>query len=142
MTLVKKTGLGVLGGVLLALAAGPVAASPCADAIGAVEARFASAATTAGAASSGGQAVAAAREGKAVEAREENRMPTTPAVPFQAPAQETEATQRAAKAATAGDGAIRAKATLNRARTLDGKGDATGCMAAVEEARRELSAGP
>ena len=33
---------------------------------------------------------------------------------------------------------MQARATLNRARTLDAQGNASGCMEAVGEARRQL----
>lgn len=125
-------------GAFCALAAGPASASPCTDQIGALEARLNETATTAGAASSGGQAVAAAREGQAVEARNENRPAGTPAVPFQAEGREAQATQRATEAGGGGDRVVQAKATLNRAKSLDAQGDGAACMEAVAEARRQI----
>lgn len=125
-------------GALCVLAAGPAFASPCTDQIGALEARLNETATAAGAASSGGQAVAAAREGQAVQSQDGNRPPGAPAVPFQAEGREAQATQRAAEAGGGGDRVMQAKATLNRARTLDAQGDGPACMEAVAEARRQV----
>lgn len=124
---------------VLAAAAGTALASPCTDQIDALERRLNETAQTAGAASSGGQAVAAAREGQAMEARNRGEQSTgAPATPFQSESREAQATQRAADAGGGGDRVMQAKATLNRARTLDGEGNATGCMEAVGEARRHL----
>jgi hypothetical protein len=122
------------------LAAGPGAASPCTDQIGALEARLNETAATASAASSGGQAVAAARGAQAMEARNENRsVDPPPAVPFQSEGREAQATQRAAEAGGGGgDRVMQAKATLNRARSFDAQGNAQGCMEAVEEAKRQI----
>ena len=126
-------------GAFWALAyAGPGMASPCADQIGALDARLSETATAAASASSGGQAVAAAREVQARDARNENRPVGAPAVPFQAEGREAQATQRAAEAGGGGDRVMQAKATLNRARTLDAQGDGAGCMEAVAEARRQI----
>jgi hypothetical protein len=128
-----------VAGAFCALAyAGPGIASPCADQIGALDARLNETATAAASASSGGQAVAAAREVQAMEARNENRPAGAPAVPFQAEGREAQATQRAAEAGGGGDRVMQAKATLNRARTLDAQGDGAGCMEAVAEARRQF----
>ncbi len=121
------------------LAAGPGAASPCTDQIGALEARLNETAATASAASSGGQAVAAARGAQAMEARNENRpVDPPPAVPFQSEGWEAQATQRAAEAGGGGDRVMQAKATLNRARSFDAQGNAQGCMEAVAEARKQI----
>ena len=123
----------------LCVLAGPAIASPCTDQIGALEARLNETASSAAAASSGGQGVAAAREAQAMEARDENRpVSPPPAVPFQAEGREAQATQRAADAGGGGDRVMQAKATLNRARTLDTRGDANGCMEALGEARRQF----
>jgi hypothetical protein len=123
----------------IAAAAGPGFASPCTDQIDALDRRLDEAARAAASASSGGQGVAAAREAQAMEAKNENRpVSPPPAVPFQSAGQETQATQRAAEAGGGGDRVMQAKATLNRARTLDGQGNGQGCMEAVNEARRQL----
>ena len=135
----RKLLMAVGAGAFCALAAAsPGIASPCGDQIGALDARLNETATAAASASSGGQAVAAAREGQAAEARDENRATGAPAVPFQSESREAQATQRAADAGGGGDRVVQAKATLNRARTLDAQGDANGCMAAVAEARRQI----
>lgn len=131
--------LPTVAGAFCVLAAAPGWASPCTDQIDALERRLNETAASAASASSGGQAVAAAREGQAVEARNENRpVNPPPAVPFQAESRETQATQRAADAGGGGDRVMQAKATLNRARTLDGQGNANGCMEALDEARRQI----
>ncbi len=130
---------GALVCALLAAAGSAASASPCTDQIGALEARLNDTGATAAAASSGGQGVAAAREAQAMEARDQNRpVGPSPAVPFQAEGREAQATQRAAEAGGGGDRVIQAKATLNRARTLDAQGNNQGCMEAVEEARRQI----
>ena len=126
------------GGALCVLAAGPVLASPCTDQIGALEVRLNDTGASAAAASSGGQGVAAAREAQAMEARDENRPAGAPAVPFQAEGREAQATQRATEAGGGGDRVMQAKATLNRARSLDALGDGQACMEAVEEAKRQI----
>jgi hypothetical protein len=127
------------GVALSSLAAGPVRASPCTDQIDALERRLNETAATAGSASSGGQAVAAAREGQAMEARDRGGTGAgAPAVPFQSESREAQATQRATEAGAGGDRVMQARATLNQARTLDAQGNATGCIEAVGEARRQL----
>ncbi len=129
--------------VLAALSLGavaPAARAACADEIAALERRVKEQATAAISTSTGGKEVAAAREGQAVEARDKD-VPVT-AVP-RAPASgtaEAQATQKAEQAGAGGDRVMQAKATLNRARTLDGHGDGAGCSAAVAEAKRQLGA--
>ncbi len=135
----RKPLLALGAGAFCALAAAPGIASPCTDQIGALEARLNETASSAAAASSGGQGVAAAREAQAMEARDQNRpVAPPPAVPFQSEGRETQATQRAAEAGGGGDRVMQAKATLNRARSLDAQGNAQGCMEAVEEAKRQI----
>lgn len=129
-------------GVFFFLAAGLANASPCSDQIGPLEARLNETATTAGAASSGGQAVAAAREGQAMEARDQNRPTVAPTAPFQSERREAQATQRATDAGGGGDRVMQAKATLNRARTLDMQGNGSACLEAVAEAKRQFGAPP
>jgi hypothetical protein len=129
-----------LPSIPLALAAGllaavPALASPCTDEITALEARLNEVAETAGALSTGGQAVAASRESRAMQSAGGATAPG-PALPPEP--QDTRATQKAAEAGGGGDRAMQAKATLNRARTLDTQGDAGGCRSAVAEARRQL----
>lgn len=134
----KLLGATGAGAFCLLLAAGSGSASPCTDQIDALERQVNETATTAGAASSGGQAVAAAREGQAMEARDRGQAAGAPATPFQSESREAQSTQRAADAGGGGDRVMQAKATLNRARTLDGQGNAAGCMEAVGEARRQF----
>jgi hypothetical protein len=115
------------------LAAASASASPCGDRIAALEKRLDEGTAGAAAASSGGQAVAAAREGQASQPGRSGE----PAMPFQDPAREAQATRRAAEAGGGGIGMTEARATLNRARVLDGRGDAAACMEAVAEAERQ-----
>lgn len=127
----------LLATLLLGVAA-PAARAACADEIAALEGRIRDVATSAISASSGGKEVAAAREGQSVEARDKG-VPVTavPGAPTAGTA-EAQATQKAEQAGAGGDRAMQAKATLNRARTLDGRGDAAGCAAAVAEAKRQM----
>jgi hypothetical protein len=134
----KKLAATAAGAFCLLLAAGSGRASPCTDQIDALERRLDETAATAGAASSGGQAVAAARESQAMEARDRGQATGAPTTPFQSESREAQATQRAADAGGGGDRVMQAKATLNRARTLDGQGNGAGCMEAVAEARRQF----
>ncbi|TCZ64810.1 hypothetical protein [Roseicella aquatilis] len=113
-----------------ALPAPPALASPCGDRLAALERRIDAGTARAAAASSGGQAVAAAREGQAARPGQSNE----PAMPFQDPAREAQATRQAAEAG--GTGMAEARAALNRARLLDQQGDAAGCAEAVAEAER------
>jgi hypothetical protein len=50
---------------------------------------------------------------------------------------EAKAAERAEEA-SGGDRVMQAKATLNRARTLDQEGNSTGCFEALAEAKRQL----
>ena len=130
-------------GVFCALFAGTAAtASPCTDQIAPLDARLSEVGRAAVSASSGGQGVAAAREAQAMEARDQGEKAGQPAVPFQAESQERQATQRATEAGGGGDRVMQARATLNRARTLDAQGNSAGCMEAVAEAKREIDALP
>jgi hypothetical protein len=128
---------GVAAGMLLA---GPVSASPCGDRIAALDARLDEEAETAISASSGGQGVAGAREGQAMQDEDGEIPPNEPAVPFQSEPQEASATERAVEAGEAGNLVMQAKATLNRARTLDQEGNAAGCEEALAEAERQIEA--
>ena len=139
MTFSKPLAAGVF---CAALAAGAAAASPCTDQIAPLEARLNETGRAAVAASSGGQAVAAAREAQAMEARDQGEKAGAPAVPFQAESRERQATQQATEAGGGGDRVMQAKATLNRARSLDAQGNNAGCMEAVAEAKREIDALP
>ncbi len=121
--------------IVVSSLAGPAIASPCADAIRALEPRVDEAVSKSAALSSGGQAVAASRESQAMQADKDGTPPGTPAQKL--PEHGVGATAAATPLA-GGDAALRARATLNRAQALDRDGDASGCSAAVEEVRREL----
>ncbi|MBL6455397.1 hypothetical protein JMJ55_08695 [Belnapia sp. T6] len=120
-----------------ALCAGPALASPCTDQADALDRQLSGTADAAVSASSGGQGVAAARESQAVQPPPGNQ-PAPPSGPFQSPPREAQATQRAADAGAAGDRVVQAKATVNRARELAGRGDEAACLGAIAEARRQM----
>ena len=130
------------GAALCAALAGPALASPCTDQIDALAPRLDATAEAASAVSSGGQGVAAARVAQALAARDRDLPVGEPAVPFQEEGREAQATQEAAQAGGGGDRVMQAKATLNRARTLDARGDGQACLEAVAEAKRQLDAMP
>jgi hypothetical protein len=121
--------------MLGSLSAGLSFASPCGDRIAALERHIEEGAASAVAGSSGGQAVAAAREARASEPATPNEPPGT----FQNPRQEAQATHQAAEAGGGGIGMTEARATLNQARTLDERGDASACLEAVAEAERQAA---
>lgn len=121
----------LLAGLLAALATGPVLASPCSEAIAALRERVRDQAAQAISASTGSQAIAAAREGRGITDAE-GGPPVREAVP----------PDKSAQAGEGGDKAQQAKVALDEAGTLDGKGDAAGCAAAVARARRQLDAAP
>jgi hypothetical protein len=116
------------------LIAGPLLASPCGDAIRALEPRVDDAMSKSVALSSGGQGVAASREAQAMQA--ENNPPASGSVQ-KLPEHDAKATAAATPLA-GGDNAVKARAALSRAQAQDREGDAIGCSASVEEARREL----
>ena len=119
--------------------AGSSLASPCTDRINALEARVNEAAEATASISSGGQGVAAARESQAMQARNQGAPITAPTVPpFQNEAREAQATRQAAEAGGGGDRVMQARASLNEARTLDGRGDSAGCLDMIREAERQL----
>ncbi len=127
------TGPGVLiTGLLLAA---PAAASPCGDAIRALEPRVDEAVSRSAALSSGGQGVAASREGQALQA-DRGVKPTPPAQSL--PEHDVGATA-AAKPLAGGDRAVAARTALGRARALEASGDQAGCAAAVEDTRGALA---
>ena len=117
------------------LVAGPVLASPCGDAIRALEPRVDEAVSTSAALSSGGQAVAASRESQAMQA---DNQPTPPGSSVQKLPEHDVGATAAATPLAGGDNALRARAALGRAQAFDREGNASGCATAVEEARREL----
>jgi hypothetical protein len=128
----------ILASSLVFLMGGPAGAASCADEIAALDSRLKDEATAAISASTSGKGVAGAREGQAVVARDKD-VPVT-SLPQAAPAgtPEAQATQRAEEAGGGGDRVMQAKATLNRARTLDQQGNAKACSDAIAEARRQL----
>jgi hypothetical protein len=122
------------GAFALVLSA-PASASPCGDAIRAVEARVDDAGTKSQALSSGGQGVAASREAQAMQA---DARRTEPGAPAQKLPEHDVAATAAVTPLAGGDKAMKARAALERARALDGQGNASACDEAVAEARREL----
>jgi hypothetical protein len=138
-TLVWETWVAAAAGALCLLAGAPARATPCGDLVAALDARLNQTATSAGSASSGGQAVAASRQGQASEARDQGGQPSGAATPFQSEKPEAQATQRATDAGGGGDRVQQAKASLNRARSLDSENNPSGCMEAVAEAKKHMS---
>jgi hypothetical protein len=128
----------LVAGVFCLVAAGPAAAATCAEEIAALEGRLREQATAAISSSTGSKEVAASREGRAIEARERD-VPVTSLPNAPVPGTpEAEATARAEEAGGGGDRVMQAKATLNRARTLDQQGNSAACSEAVAEAKRQL----
>jgi hypothetical protein len=127
------------GPVLYLLLAGSSLASPCTDRIIALERRVNEAATATASVSSGGQGVAAARESQAMQARNQGEPIASPTVPpFQNEAREAQVTRQAADAGGGGDRVMQARAKLNEARTLEGRGESTACLDVVTQAERQL----
>jgi hypothetical protein len=124
-----------LTAIVVSSLAGPALASPCGDAIRALEPRVDEAVSKSAALSSGGQAVAASRESQAMQADKNGIPPGTSAQKL--PEHDVGATAAATPLA-GGDAALKARAALDRAQALDREGNASGCGAAVEEVRREL----
>jgi hypothetical protein len=127
------------GAAAYLLLAGSSLASPCADRIHALEARVNEAAEATASVSSGGQGVAAARESQAMQARNQGE-PIAPQTvpPFQNEAREAQTTRQAAEVGGGGDRVMQARAKLNEARTLDGRGDSAACLDMVTQAERQL----
>jgi len=129
----------VASAALSLLLAGPSLASPCSDRIDALEARVKEAAEATASVSSGGQGVAAARESQAMQARNQGEPITAPTVPpFQNEAREAQTTRQAAEVGGGGDRVMQARAKLNEARTLDGRGESAACLNTVTQAERQL----
>jgi hypothetical protein len=126
---------------LYLLAASASFASPCTDRINALEARLNEASQTTASTSSGGQGVAAARESQAMQARNQGT-PITPSTvpPFQNESKEAQTMRRAAEEGGGGDRVMQARATLNEARMLDGRGESAACLDTI--ARAEGQFGP
>lgn len=113
----------------------PALASPCGDAIRALEPRVDEAVSKSAALSSGGQGVAASRESQAMQA---DKQPAAPGSTVQKLPEHDVGATAAATPLAGGDNALKARAALSRAEALDRQGNASGCTTAVEEARREL----
>jgi hypothetical protein len=125
--------------ILLLLFAESSFASTCTDRIDAIEARVKEMAEAAASVSSGGQSVAAARESQAMQARDKGAPIAAPSVPpFQNEAREAETTRQAAEEGGGGDRAMQARASLNEARMLDGRGNSAACLDMVTQAERQL----
>jgi hypothetical protein len=115
--------------------AGPALATPCGDAVRALEPRVDEALSKSAALSSGGQGVAASREAQAMQA---DKSPPSPGSAVQKLPEHDAGATAAATPLAGGDNAMKARAALGRAQAQDREGNAAGCSAAVEEARREL----
>jgi hypothetical protein len=122
------------GAAAYLLLAGSSLASPCADRIHALEARVNEAAEATASVSSGGQGVAAARESQAMQARNQGE----PIAPQTVPPFQNETTRQAAEVGGGGDRVMQARAKLNEARALDGRGDSAACLDMVTQAERQL----
>lgn len=130
----RRSGL-LTASALATLLAVPALASPCEDQIRALEARIDDASSKAAALSGGGEGVAASRQAQAMQADAQRQAPGGAAQKL--PEHDVKATSAVTPLA-GGDRPMKAKAALDRARTLDREGNATGCSEAVAEARREL----
>jgi hypothetical protein len=128
----------ILAAGLLTALAGPAFAGACSTEISSLEPRLTEQGRETIAASSGGKEVASRREAQAEAATEKGTSPSNlPKGP--APGStETKATADVAKASGGGTGVMEARASLNRARELDKKGDEAGCMKAVSDAREQM----
>jgi hypothetical protein len=58
--------------------------------------------------------------------------------PFQNEAKEAQTTRQAAEVGGGGDRVMQARAKLNEARALDGRGDSAACLDMVTQAERQL----
>jgi hypothetical protein len=111
------------------IAATPVLASPCGEAIASLESKVKDQAATAISASTSGKAAAGAREGQGQDGQ------GGAAAPAASP-------EKSAQAGEGGDRAMQAKVALDEARTADKKGDRAACEAAIGRARGHLAAAP
>jgi hypothetical protein len=115
--------------------AGPALATPCGDAIRALEPRVDDAMSKSAALSSGGQGVAASREAQAMQA---DKTPPAPGSPVQKLPEHGTGATAAVTPLAGGDNALKARAALNRAQALDREGNGSACSAALDDVRREL----
>jgi hypothetical protein len=128
----------LVAGAFCLLGAGPAGAASCADEIAALEGRLREQATAAISTSTASEGLSAARQARAIEAREKDT-PVTSLPHAPAPGTpEAKATEKAEEAGGGGARVMQAKATLNKARTLDKEGNSTACLEAVAEAKRQL----
>jgi molybdate transport system substrate-binding protein len=103
----------------------------CAEEIAALEGRLREQATSAISASTASEGLSTARQARVADARERDAPVTSlphapdPGTP------EAKAAERAEEAGGGGDRVMQAKATRNRARTLDQPGNSTGCLEAI-----------
>lgn len=125
------------------LAATPALASPCSEAIAALQGRVRNEATASISASTSGQAEAGAR---AQEGKTTGLGKTGPGETGQGNTDEAApgiaSPETSAQAGRGADAAMQAKVALDEARTADSKGDAGACEAAVGRARTRLDAAP
>jgi hypothetical protein len=127
-----------VAGAFCLFGAGPAGALSCAEEIAALEGRLQEQATSAISASTASEGLSAERQARAIEAREKDT-PVTSLPDAPAPGTpEAKATEKAEEAGGGGDRVMQAKATLNKARTLDKEGNSTACLEAVGEAKRQL----
>ncbi|MFH6783050.1 MULTISPECIES: hypothetical protein [Methylobacterium] len=128
----------ILAAGMIACLAGPAVAGACSTEISSLEPRLTEKGRETIAASSGGKEVASRREAQAEAATEKGTSPSAlPKGPAPGSA-ETQATADVAKASGGGTGVMEARASLNRARELDKKGDEAGCMKAVSDAKEKM----
>ncbi len=128
----------ILAAGLIAGLAGPALAGACGTEISSLEPRLDAKGRETIAASSGGKEVASRREAQAEAATEKGTSPSAlPKGPAPGSA-ETQATAEVAKASGGGTGVMEARASLNRARELDKKGDEAGCLKAVSDAKGQM----
>ncbi|KMO34546.1 hypothetical protein VQ03_23315 [Methylobacterium tarhaniae] len=128
----------ILAAGLLAGLTGQALAGACGTEISALEPRLNEKGRETIAASSGGKEVASRREAQAEAATEKGTSPSSlPKGPAPGSA-ETQATADVAKASGGGTGVMEARASLNRARELDKKGDEAGCMKALSDAKEQM----
>jgi hypothetical protein len=130
----RRSGL-LTASALATLLSIPALASPCEDQIRALEARIDDASSKAAALSGGGEGVAASRQAQAMQADAQRQAPGGAVQKL--PEHDVKATSAVTPLA-GGDRPMKAKAALDRARTLDREGNAAGCSEALAEARREL----
>lgn len=126
--------LPLAAGLLWALAALPAAAASCEQEIAAFEPRLSEQTRDVISTSTASKEVSSRREAQGEAAQARNVPPST--LPKGPEPGSGEA--RAAAEAGTGSAAMEARASLNRARDLAGKGDEAGCMQALNQAKAQL----